>query len=191
MDELEKHAIPEPVLDTITPSSKAEAVIFRINQALHFVAGFILMAMLALTMIDVVGRKFFDRPFTGTIELTEAGLVLVIYLAMGYAQHFDDHVTIDLLYEALPARGRRVLAVVAAVTAATIGLFLAWRLLLYSKLLSDSGYATPNWNIPLGVVAGIAGLGATTFVAAMIVTVWKTDAAHGPVSTAVQAEEQL
>ena len=178
MDELEKQAIPERGVDTITPTSRVEAVVYRTNQALHFVAGFILMAMLAITMVDIVGRKFFDSPVPGSIELTEVGLVLVIYLAMGYAQHFDDHVTIDLLYEALPRRGRRVLAAVGAVAAAAIGLFLAWRLFLYSNLLRNSGYATPNWDIPLGVVALLAAFGATMFVAAMVVSVWKTDAAH-------------
>ena len=178
MDELEQQAVPERGLDSITPSSRFEAVVFRINQVLHFVAGFILMAMLTITIIDIVARKLFDNPFPGVIELTEVGLVLVIYLAMGYAQHFDDHVTIDLLYEALPQRGRRLLASVASVAAAAIGMFLAWRLFLYSNLLSNGGYATPNWGIPLGLIAMLAALGATMFVAAMLVTVWKTDAAH-------------
>jgi len=57
-----------------------------------------------LTVADVFGRYLFNRPVSGTFELTEMLMVLIVFMALGLAQHHNEHISLDLAYNYFPGR---------------------------------------------------------------------------------------
>ncbi len=60
-------------------------------------SGLILFALALLTFCDVFGRRFFNSPVTGTIELVEIGMALVAFLAMPRAFFLNANVSADFI----------------------------------------------------------------------------------------------
>src|SRR6185369_15314253 len=89
---LESNAAREPIWERW-----ADAV-------LGVAASAILFGMMVLTFFDVVGRYLFNRPLRGAFELTELGLVVLIFAGLPLVSHADEHVTMDFIDKLLGGR---------------------------------------------------------------------------------------
>ena len=72
-----------------------------------------LLIMMMLTVSDVVGRYFFNRPMQGTNELTGLLLVCVAASALAYSQIKKGHIRVDLISGRLSPKGQMILDVIA------------------------------------------------------------------------------
>jgi TRAP-type C4-dicarboxylate transport system permease small subunit len=88
-------------------------VIKRINYYSQFISGFVLAGLMLLTVADVVARKIFTVYVVGTYELTIELIVYIVFFSIAYAHDNKEHVVIDVVYEALPFIGKRILSVIA------------------------------------------------------------------------------
>lgn len=115
-----------------------------------------------LTVSDVFGRYFLNRPVPGTFELTELFMVFIVFLALGLAQHHNEHISLDIAYNHFPARLKKNtnilidfvnLAVMAAVT---------WQLYEYSARMGEGNYTTAVLQLPIQpfVIVAVAGTAA-------------------------------
>lgn len=85
-----------------------------------------MFTMMALTLVDVLGRYLFSAPVTGAYELTELLLAAVIFLGLPLVTADDNHIAVDILDSALSDRVRAVQAwLIALVNIAAFGIF-AW-----------------------------------------------------------------
>jgi TRAP-type C4-dicarboxylate transport system permease small subunit len=137
---------------------------------MHYVAGAMLLALMLLTVIDVVGRSFFNTPFGGTVELTEMAMVVIVYLGFGHAQHEDDHVSVDIVYVNLRRRAQLVLTVFNGFFGVFVIGLLTWNLYQFAATLDGGGYTTAVLKIPQGPVALVGVGGAVMFVLALAST---------------------
>ena len=72
----------------------------KINKIFDYAAmasGIILFLLAILTFSDVFGRRFFNSPVAGTIEIVEFGIALVAFLAMPRAFFLNAHVSADFI----------------------------------------------------------------------------------------------
>ena len=67
-----------------------------------FLAGIALFAIMVLTFLDVGGRKVLDNSITGSLELTELLMVVVIFGALPLVSERGEHVVFDSLDPLLP-----------------------------------------------------------------------------------------
>ena len=89
-------------------------------------ASAILLAMMLLTVVDVVARYVFSRPLRGAFEVTELMLLVLIFAGLPLVSFTDEHAVMDFVDRVLGARSMRVLErLVQAVNAAFMFL-LAW-----------------------------------------------------------------
>jgi TRAP-type transport system small permease protein len=72
------------------------------------VAAAALFGIMALTLVDVTGRKLASASLPGSLELTELLMVAVIFAALPLVSLQGEHVAFDSLDHLLPARVRRV-----------------------------------------------------------------------------------
>jgi TRAP-type C4-dicarboxylate transport system permease small subunit len=95
--------------------------------------------MMVLTFFDVVGRYLLNRPIRGAFEVTELGLLVLIFAGLPLVSHADEHVTMDFIDRILP--GRLVLTWIRFIHAvsAAIMFFLAWQ--VWIKASRIAGYA--------------------------------------------------
>ncbi len=73
---------------------------FKIDKIFNYSAtgsGLVLFFLAVLTFCDVFGRRFFNSPVTGTIELVEIGMALVAFLAMPRAFFLNANVSADFI----------------------------------------------------------------------------------------------
>ncbi len=141
-----------------------------VNRWMHYVAGAMLIALMLVTVIDVVGRTFFDTPFRGTVELTEMAMIVIIYLGFGHAEHEGDHISVDIVYVKLRRQAQLALTMFSGLFGVFVIGLMTWTLYRFAGILNGGGYATAVWNIPQGPVALIGVGGAVMFVLALAST---------------------
>lgn len=139
----------------------------RIARWLHLLAGASLVAIAFMTAANILGRRFFSSPISGSIELTEMGMVIVVFLGFAFAELRDDHITIDLLYERLSPRGQLILEIFGQVIALILFVVIARYVYTYAGRLTDSGQRTGILGLPIAPFAYVAIVGLIAFVGAI------------------------
>tara|TARA_B110000908_G_scaffold68531_1_gene82784 strand:- start:1673 stop:2170 length:498 start_codon:yes stop_codon:yes gene_type:complete len=69
----------------------------KIGDYLAFIAAGILFSLAGLTVVDVIGRRFFNSPMAGTIEIVELGMAIAAFCAMPRAFLTNSHVSAEFL----------------------------------------------------------------------------------------------
>ena len=161
-----------PGVDDSSAPAVAHALRTRVARFVHrpatVVGGAMLVALMLLTVADVVLRFALGRPIRGTFELTELAMVAVALLGLGYAQHLGEHITIGLLYERLPAGWRRALDVLAGLTSLLLTVAITWQLGRHFGRMRDSGEVTAVLGLPVYPVVSMAVVGFALFAVALL-----------------------
>lgn len=89
-------------------------------------SGGALFAIMSLTFFDVLGRKFLSNSITGSLELTELLMVVVIFGALPLVSERGEHVEFDSLDPYLPHWVRRAQAFAVHLLCGAVLLALAW-----------------------------------------------------------------
>lgn len=116
-------------------------------------AGLLLMSMMALTVVDVVGRYLFSAPLTGAYEATEVMLALSIFAGLPLVTARGEHIAVTLVSDHLPRRFGWGLARVIDVVVAAVLAGAAFVLFQRATALSRYGDTTQFLAIPMGPVA--------------------------------------
>lgn len=124
-----------------------------------------LFAIMALTFFDVLGRKFLDRSITGSLELTELLMVVVIFAGLPLVSAHGEHVEFDSLDSFLPRWVRKLQAVCVHLFCAALLLGLGWLMLKTGGAFYDTGETTAQLGIlkapfiyGMGVLSALTGI---------------------------------
>lgn len=135
-------------------------------------AGILLVAMMMLTVVDVIGRYVFAAPVAGAFEATEIMLALSIFAGLPIVTARGEHVSVRLLVERFPVPLQRALDVFSDVVVAVLLAGAAWLLYQRGASLARFGDSTVLLRIPLAPVAfALAFLSAAAAVVATVKTV--------------------
>jgi TRAP-type C4-dicarboxylate transport system permease small subunit len=102
----------------------------RVEGLLGVAASAILLAMMLITVVDVVARYVFSRPLRGAFEVTELMLLVLIFAGLPLVSFTDEHAVMDFVDRVLGPRALRGLTgLVHAVSAGFMALlaWLTWR----------------------------------------------------------------
>jgi TRAP-type C4-dicarboxylate transport system permease small subunit len=122
----------------------------RADAVLGIAASALLFFMMVLTFFDVVGRYLLNRPIRGAFEITELGLVVLIFAGLPLVSHADEHVTMDFIDRVLPDRARRAWIRVMHAICAAIMFFLAWQVWIKANRIAGYGDTTDVLLVPIG-----------------------------------------
>jgi TRAP-type C4-dicarboxylate transport system permease small subunit len=89
-------------------------------------AGLALFAIMVLTFLDVGGRKLLSQSITGSLELTELLMVVVIFGALPLVSERGEHVVFDSLDPVIPDWLRMVQRALVHLLCASALLALGW-----------------------------------------------------------------
>ena len=79
----------------------------RADVVLGAAAAGILLAMMLLTVVDVIARYVFSRPVRGAFEVTELMLVVLIFAGLPLVSFTDEHAVMDFIDRLLGPRGQQ------------------------------------------------------------------------------------
>lgn len=120
---------------------------------LEGLAALLLIALMSVTVVDVVGRYAFDAPLPGAFELTELLLGALVFAALPLVGRAGGHVEVDLLAGLLPARLSIALLWIAAAVSAAVLAFFAWRLHALGLQQAQDGARSISLHIPFAPLA--------------------------------------
>jgi TRAP-type transport system small permease protein len=128
------------------------------------IAAALIFAMMAVTVVDVIGRYALSRPLPGAFEVTEVIMAVTIFVALPLVTLEHGHLTVSLLTDRLSPRSRRIQSgLVSLFSAAVLGL-IAWRLYRHGAQLFSYGDVTIFLRLPKGplayVLSALAGVSA-------------------------------
>ena len=121
----------------------------RISLWFAFVGGMLLMLLAVMTVVSVIGRKVFDQPVPGDVEITQYVIAVAISAFFPYCLFSGGNLIVDFFTAKASERTRRILDAIGALTLAfAMGLF-AWRTVVGTISVKNSGETSMVISMPL------------------------------------------
>lgn len=125
----------------------------RVSEAVALIGMAVVLAMVLYTGVDVLLRWLFNAPLPGAVDVVSYGLGFAVAAVMPYGFVNNDHVSVSLLQDALPPRGRALLTALVGITCTIFMAGLTYRTWIYAferKAVGDTmwilGYQVwPVW----------------------------------------------
>jgi TRAP-type C4-dicarboxylate transport system permease small subunit len=102
----------------------------RFLRTLALMSGGVLLLLMSYTVIDVVLRYVFNRPFSGSLEFTEFMMVLIVFLAIAFTGWTGGHIAVDLFEKQLDRPSLRYLPAIISFAGALLFAVIAVRVTL-------------------------------------------------------------
>jgi TRAP-type mannitol/chloroaromatic compound transport system permease small subunit len=128
----------------------------RASYGACFLGMFLAIPLMLLTVGDVMGRSFFNKPIPGAFELSEYMLAVIVLLGAAYTQQVKGHVGVDFLTSRYSPRTQAVFQAVTTLAGLLIIAILVWQGYLegiHEKAVSDQ-LRVPQWPFKLLVAVG-------------------------------------
>ena len=121
-----------------------------LDRILGLAAALILFGVMMLTTVDVISRYLFNWPLRGAFELTELGLLTLIFAGLPLTSRKGEHVTMDFIDAIISERVRGLLMRVMELIVGLIVLGLAWQVWLKAGKIAGYGDTTDVLKLPVG-----------------------------------------
>jgi TRAP-type C4-dicarboxylate transport system permease small subunit len=81
-----------------------DRVLHRIEKGTALVSGLGIFALMLLGVVHVLGRKFFNFPVFGYIDIVEIMMAFLVFLGIAYTERLGGHIRMELLVTQLKQR---------------------------------------------------------------------------------------
>jgi TRAP-type C4-dicarboxylate transport system permease small subunit len=133
------------------------------------VAALTMLALMLVTCVDVFGRYLFNNPLTGSTELTEIAVGIVIFSVLPIVSWRNDHIVVDILDHFFSRRIHLIRTILINGLISIALVFLGERIYVLGQRSLSYGDVTEYLAIPLGwmmiymaVMCGITALAVIT-----------------------------
>lgn len=140
-----------------------------ISRKMLLISGFFLVAMMALTCVDVVGRMF-RHPVFGSYELISFMAAIVVAGALPDAHTERRHIGVEIIVNKLSPKVQNVFELTTNILSLALFSIVTWRLFKYGFSMKKSGEVSMNLKLPEYIVIFIVGFGFLIFCASIIKT---------------------
>jgi TRAP-type C4-dicarboxylate transport system permease small subunit len=144
-----------------------------LNRGLAFMAGCSLVAMMLVTVGEMVLRMF-GRPMAGTVETIGWLAAITTAFALGYGQIYKSHVAIDLFTNRLTPRTRVVVSMAVYLASTALFWLVSWRVFRYAGVLKQSGSLSETMKVIVYPWVYMVSLGCAGLSLALLVDFLKT-----------------
>jgi TRAP-type C4-dicarboxylate transport system permease small subunit len=147
----------------------------RLDQMVRAVAlyggGSLLLALMALTVLDVVRRYGFNAPIYGARDVAKLMLLCLLAFSVAYSARTGGQVAIELFSQRLAPSLRRVLAIAVRLTAIPLLVILTWQLIDSGINAGRFGEASLALLLPFAPFYAILALGMGLYALVLLVEV--------------------
>ena len=126
-----------------------KSIIDRPVRTAYYFALAVLAIMMFLTVVDVIGRYFFNRPVTGSYELIQFMMAVLVSFGFSYTAIEKGHVGVDLLTVKLSSKTRAIISSVTNLISLALFALITWQGLLQARTLWVSGATSASLLIPV------------------------------------------
>ena len=140
---------------------------------LAIASGLILMGLMLLTVADVTLRKFLE-PIEGAQDISESGLIVVVFFAMAYSGWTGGHIAVDLIGGVIKGRALDMLDVAVRAFCGIFFVVDAWQNTLQGLDALEFGDGFNVLPIPHHPFYFIMAFGSLVFAAVLMVLAWRS-----------------
>ena len=128
--------------------NKIEKTVRFIIEACGIIGVVILLAMMMMTVFDVILRYFFSKPIIGSMEISVVLMVCVVFLGIGWCALKDGHISVDIITGKLSKRSRALLNGFDNIVTLVLALIIAWRSFIEALSAKEMEVTSPILGIP-------------------------------------------
>ncbi|MFC1581198.1 TRAP transporter small permease [Thermodesulfobacteriota bacterium] len=144
----------------------------RIINGITRVSGIVSMVFIFLLMIlitaDVGLRVTLNRPITGTIEIAELLMVVIVFFGLSWTAHNKMHIKVDLFVARYPKRMQKIIDIINYTVALILTAVLCWRTFEEAANVKLFGLVSAYIEVPKYPFYAIAAIGWGCFFIATI-----------------------
>jgi TRAP-type C4-dicarboxylate transport system permease small subunit len=141
-------------------------------------AALALFAIMVLTFVDVAGRKFLSTSVTGSLELTELLMVVVIFAGLPLVSLRGEHEVFDSLDRWLPAGLLRLQQALVDLLSGALLLGLAWLMFTKAGQMQEYGDTTAQLKLLLAPFVYLMGVLCAVTAAVHALLAWQPLPGH-------------
>jgi TRAP-type C4-dicarboxylate transport system permease small subunit len=122
---------------------------YRLSSWFELVAILAFLAMMAGTLIDVIGSKAFHWPLPAALEVVFFAQLIAIAGALSYSELDGRQIRVELFIDLFPRRVRAFFRALAALLGLGLFIILIWKTFQYALSLKAINDVTATARIPL------------------------------------------
>jgi len=130
----------------------------RLTLVMGVLGGAALMALMLVTVVDVVGRNIIDVTVIGAYELSELAVGLIVAAGLPLVALRSGHVHIDMVLPLLKGWLRRLQQPMALFATALAEGIVAWQVWVQAVLATDTQRTTSMLHLPVSPVLYITAI---------------------------------
>ena len=135
--------------------------------------GFILLFLMLLTVADVTLRKFLE-PIEGAQDISESGLIVVVFLSIAYSGWTGGHIAVDLIGGVLKGRALDMLDVAVRTFCGIFFVVVAWQSAIQGLDALEFGDGFNVLPIPHYPFYFVVAFGSLVFSGVLLVLAWRS-----------------
>lgn len=120
----------------------------KITAMLNGVAAWVIFLLMLLTVINVLLRKLVGISITGTAEVSEFMMIVLVFFALAQAEIMNRNVTVSLLMDRFKPGTQRHIAIFAYLANTLLFVFITAAAINYGSSLKDSCEVSMVLQIP-------------------------------------------
>lgn len=115
----------------------------------------VLTSMMFLTALDVCLRYLFNRPITGSFELVEFMMALIVPFSIVFCANERAHIQVDILLEHFNPHVRLFFAFISNIFSLFLFVLITWQTFIYIAEEYESGLTSAVLYIPVYPFIGV------------------------------------
>jgi TRAP-type C4-dicarboxylate transport system permease small subunit len=123
-------------------------LIKSLSRVAAYISSVTIGAMMFLTVTDVTMRYLFARPVTGSTEITEFMMVILI-LSVVPAAIAHRHISVDVLTERLTPKGQAFFDAIMLIASSWLVVVMGWRAFRACFFMISNDVRSPTLDIPI------------------------------------------
>lgn len=135
---------------------------------LGWLASVTLLAIMATTFVDVIGRTFFGRALVGTVETVELLMGVLVFSALALTELHNRHITVETFQSFFPRPVKRLAMIINLLLAVLITALLARQLIIKTYEILQEQEHTQILEIPYWPTAIIMSVGIVLFLLVLL-----------------------
>lgn len=143
----------DPLTSPSEAPPRARSALRPLLGAADVVAAVTLLALSAVTVIDVVGRYVFNAPIGGADEMTVFLMAVGVYAVLPRISHREEHIAVDIIDLAFPRRWLGLRQALLNALGAAFMAMVTWRMSIVAARMDEGNEVTMFLRLPKGPLA--------------------------------------
>jgi len=132
------------VLSDDSRLSRLDRALYRLETRLALLSGLAVFALMALAVVSVGGRNFFNAPLPGYVDWIEQAMPLIAFMGVAYVKRDGGHIRMDIVVGALRGRVLWLVEMLTTLLILVLMILLVWGSWAHFERSFD--WAAPMWS---------------------------------------------